>query len=98
MNTKNSVSQITTTPFPASRKVYVKGEIHPDLWVAMREIQLSEQAKEPDFWVYDTSGAYTDTSKKIDINKGLEELRRKWILARGDVEEYAGREVKPEDN
>ena len=72
--------------------------MHPDLWVGMREIQLSEQAKENDFWVYDTSGPYSDTSRKIDINKGLNELRRKWILNRDDVEEYSGRAVKPEDN
>ena len=97
-NASQNLNQITTTPFPASRKVYVRGEMYPDLWVGMREVQLSEQAKEQDFWVYDTSGPYTDTSKKIDINKGLDELRRKWILSRGDIEEYSGRAVKPEDN
>ncbi len=35
---------------------------------------------------------------EIDINKGLPELRKPWIVARGDVEFYQGREVKPEDN
>ncbi len=97
-NNKSKIDKITTTPFPASRKVYVKGEMHEDLWVGMREIELSKEAKEQDFWVYDTSGPYSDTSKNIDIYKGLEELRRKWILARGDVEEYDGRQLKPEDN
>src|SRR5205823_5285022 len=29
---------------------------------------------------------------------GLPELRRQWILARGDVVEIEGREIKPEDN
>src|SRR3546814_2188776 len=29
---------------------------------------------------------------------GLPQLRREWQLARGDVEEYAARDVKPEDN
>ena len=48
--------------------------------------------------VYDTSGPYSDPAIEIDINRGLAELRRPWILARGDVEEIAGREVKPEDN
>ena len=91
-------SEITTTPFPASSKVFVEGEIHPDVRVAMREIALSEKANEPNFRVYDTSGAFSDASKTVDIKKGLEELRRKWILSRGDVEEYSGREVKPEDN
>ncbi len=30
--------------------------------------------------------------------EGLPALRRDWILKRGDVEEYDGREVKPQDN
>ncbi len=34
----------------------------------------------------------------IDIQAGLAPLRREWQLARGDVEEYTPREVKPEDN
>ena len=29
---------------------------------------------------------------------GLPQLRRDWIMARGDVEEYDAREIKPEDN
>ena len=32
------------------------------------------------------------------MRDGLPALRRQWIIARGDVEEYEGREVKPEDN
>src|SRR3546814_16126579 len=29
---------------------------------------------------------------------GLPALRRDWIMARGDVEEYQGRAIRPEDN
>jgi phosphomethylpyrimidine synthase len=47
---------------------------------------------------YDTSGPYSDPTIQIDINRGLPELRKPWILARSDVEFYQGREVKPEDN
>src|SRR5205085_12124699 len=47
---------------------------------------------------YDTSGPYTDPNIRIDIMAGLPELRRDWILARGDVEEVLQREVRPEDN
>lgn len=90
--------EVTTGPLPSSRKVYVQGEHHPDMWVGMREIMLSEAANEENPWVYDTSGPYTDNSKEVDIQKGLDELRREWIVARGDVEEVSGREVKPEDN
>lgn len=85
----NQKFTVTTGALPASKKIYVDG-------VAMREISLS--GGEPSLTVYDTSGAYTDPSTKIDIYKGLPQLRAEWIKARGDVEAYAGREVKPEDN
>jgi phosphomethylpyrimidine synthase len=48
--------------------------------------------------VYDTSGPYTDPSVTIDVEKGLARDRREWVLERGNVEEYEGRHVKPEDN
>lgn len=90
-------------PFPNSQKVYVEGS-RPDIQVPMREILLSEstgmmgtEVNEP-VRVYDTSGMYTDPRHSIDIHKGLPSFRRPWILERGDVEEYEGREVKPEDN
>ncbi len=61
-----------------------------------REVPLS--GGEPPVRLYDTSGPYTDDSVEIDIDKGLAGLRRDWILARGDVEEYDGRARKPEDD
>ncbi|MDE2585648.1 MAG: phosphomethylpyrimidine synthase ThiC, partial [Betaproteobacteria bacterium] len=66
--------------------------------VAMREIALEAASGEPPVRVYDTSGPYTDPAASIDIAAGLPALRREWILARGDVEDYAARHVKPEDN
>ena len=80
---------VTTGSLPASRKVHIEG-------VAMREIAVS--GGEPSLVVYDTSGPYTDVNAKIDIYAGLPKLRDEWIRARGDVEEYDGRPVKPEDN
>src|SRR6478735_12437030 len=47
---------------------------------------------------YDTSGAWGDPSIKCDVRDGLPALRRDWIVARGDVEEYQGRDVSPVDN
>ncbi|HEV2548874.1 MAG TPA: phosphomethylpyrimidine synthase ThiC [Stellaceae bacterium] len=90
--------RVTTGPFPASRKIYAPGRLHSELAVAMREIDLEPSAGEPPVRVYDTSGPYSDPAAAIDIMQGLPELRRPWILARGDVEEYRGRDVKPEDN
>ncbi len=90
--------KVTTGPFPASRKVHVAGDCHPDLRVAMREIDLEAASGEPPVRAYDTSGPYSDPAAQTDINKGLPELRKAWIVARGDVEFYQGREVRPEDN
>ena len=89
--------------FPGSKKVYVAGS-RPDIKVPMREIELSpttgafgEEENLP-VRVYDTSGPYTDPNYVVDITKGLPAIRSTWIHERADVEEYEGREIKPEDN
>ncbi|MDP3458749.1 MAG: phosphomethylpyrimidine synthase ThiC, partial [Hyphomonas sp.] len=87
---------VTTGPLPASRKVYTHPA--PGLAVPRREIDLHPSANEPPLPVYDTSGPYSDPAVTIDVEKGLARARRDWILARGGVEEYEGRDVKPEDN
>jgi phosphomethylpyrimidine synthase len=89
--------------FPNSKKVYEQGS-DPSIQVPMREIQLSstitDQSETPNapIRVYDTSGPYTDPICEIDLHKGLPSVRQNWILMRDDVEDYDGREVKPEDN
>ncbi|EGQ25992.1 phosphomethylpyrimidine synthase ThiC [Mammaliicoccus sciuri] len=89
--------------FPASRKVYVQGS-RSDLLVPMREIELSPTVTEQDefpnepFRVYDTSGKYTEAGYEVDIKKGLPAIKENWIWERNDVEEYEGRQVKPQDN
>jgi len=89
--------------FPNSQKVYIQGS-REDLRVPMREITLSPtensrgiEINEP-VRVYDTSGPYTDTTLHTNIEEGLYPHRQAWIVDRGDVEFYEGREVKPEDN
>lgn len=90
----NSESKITREPFPASKKVYVKGKIH-NINVAMREISLEDTvdkfngttSKNDPITVYDTSGPYTDSSVEIDVKKGIEPIRQDWIMGRGDVEQ-----------
>jgi len=89
---------VTCGPLPASRKIHVAGDIHKDVHVAMREIDLEASAKEPPLAVYDTSGPYSDPAVNIDIRMGLAPLRAKWIKARGDVEEIPGRAQRPEDD
>ncbi|MEQ9661264.1 MAG: phosphomethylpyrimidine synthase ThiC [Parasphingopyxis sp.] len=87
---------VTTGPIRGSRKVHVAAHSGSGIRVAMREIDL--EGGEPSIRVYDTSGPYTDPEANIDIMAGLPALRREWIEARGDVESYDARDVKPEDN
>ena len=92
------------TPLPNSRRVYVEGT-DKSVLVPLREISLnvtksfngSIEVNEP-LRVYDASGPWGDPAYHGDVRDGLPALRRDWIIARGDVEEYQGRDVKPEDN
>jgi len=95
---KNITPTVTTGPLPASRKIYIPGEIHADIRVPMREISVHPTSGEPPVTVYDSSGIYTVEGADISIDQGLPEPRRNWVLARGDVEAYQGRQVRPEDN
>ncbi|WP_427109194.1 phosphomethylpyrimidine synthase ThiC [Lysinibacillus xylanilyticus] len=103
MTTVSDKNITIMSSFEGSKKVYVEGS-RPDILVPMREIALSpttgsfgEEENAP-VRVYDTSGLYTDPAYKVDIMKGLPALRSAWIKERGDVEEYEGRTIKPEDN
>ena len=87
---------VTTGPIRGSKKVWVPAQGNAQVKVAMREIHL--EGGEAPVRVYDTSGPYTDPDVEIDISKGLAPIRREWQLARGDIEEYTPRDVKPEDN
>ena len=89
---------VTTGALPSSRKIFAIPDTAPDLRVPLREIILSEGAGEPNLPVYDTSGPYTDPNVVIDVNAGLSRARIAWVKERGGVEEYDGRDVKPEDN
>ncbi|MEJ7617047.1 MAG: phosphomethylpyrimidine synthase ThiC [Pyrinomonadaceae bacterium] len=89
---------------PNSQKIYVAGQ-HAGVRVPFREI-TQEQTRHannrleenPPVRVYDTSGVWDDPAVRCDVREGLPALRREWIIARADVEEYTGRDVKPEDD
>jgi len=86
-----STSSLDRSPLPGSKKVYVPGP--RDMRVPFREIALSptrglrgEAELNPPFRVYDTSGPYTDPTVSIDLEAGLPELRRPWILGRAEYD------------
>ena len=103
--TKELFEPHSSEQLPASKRVYVTGQLHPDIRVPMRQIQISPtklnecdvRVNQP-VRVYDCSGPWGDPAFTGTSDEGLPALRRDWILKRGDVEEYAGREVKPMDN
>ncbi len=85
---------ISRQPFPGSKKIYVNGELYPEIEVTMRAITLNPTMvngkvveQNAPVAVYDTSGPYTDPDIEIDITKGLEPIRQKWILQRGGVKD-----------
>ncbi len=94
--------EVTTGALPSSRKTYIAGEKFPDINVPVREIDLHPTANEPPVPVYDASGPYTDPKVTIDVEKGLARPRTAWVKERakeyGNIEEYDGRDVRPEDN
>ena len=90
---------IPTGERAGSRKVYVAGELYPDIRVPFREVAVHPSANEPPVTIYDSSGPYTDPTVTIDIKKGLPLVKSSWQLDRGDIAPVANpREVKPEDN
>jgi len=105
ISTKDANEPHSSEQLPNSKRVYLQGQIHPDVQVPVREITVSETksytgavtANEP-VRVYDCSGPWGDPTFAGKSDEGLPALRSKWIQARGDVQEYDGREVKPMDN
>ncbi|SNS48225.1 hydroxymethylpyrimidine synthase [Belliella buryatensis] len=88
---------ISTSPFPASKKVYLDGQLNA-IKVPAREISLHDTkalikggtaSQNPPVTVYDTSGPYTDPSYQVNLEKGLPRNFEKWTLRRGDVEYLA---------
>src|SRR2546430_1902606 len=101
---KPQIDRSTDQALPNSRRIYVNGK-QPGVRVPFREIDQNptrnfrdELEENPPVRVYDTSGRYGDRSLRTDVREGLPQLRREWIVSRGDTEEYEGREIKPIDD
>lgn len=94
----NDGLKVSTGPFPASKKLYLKGSLFPDIRVPAREVALSEGAPIPEVLLYDTSGIYSESNANIDISQGLASAMPEWPMLEESCENYAGRAVKSEDN
>jgi len=101
---KPQLDQSADQALPNSRRIYIDGQ-QPGVRVPFREIDQNptrnfknELEENPPVRVYDTSGPYGDPSMRADVRAGLAQLRRDWIINRGDVEEYEGRSIQPIDD
>ena len=94
----------TDQQLPHSHRVYIQGR-QPGVRVPFREISQNQTRNFDNTMednapvrVYDTSGPWGDPAVNGDVREGLPSLRRHWILSRGDVEEYQGRDTQPIDD
>lgn len=89
------IADIDINNYPDSEKIYVEGNLYPEIRVGMRQViqhptvtikegERIERQNEP-VAIYDTSGPYTDPAYKHDINAGLPRNREKWVIERGDT-------------
>jgi phosphomethylpyrimidine synthase len=62
-------------------KVYVGGS-DPSIRVPRRAVTLTDGTVHT---LYDTSGPYTDSESSLDIRRGLQPLRERWIAGRNDT-------------
>ena len=92
-----SPHKITTGPLSGSCKIYTSPAGYPEISVPHRSISI-EDKENPKFFVYDSSGPYTENDADIDLRKGLRRNRENWIKERNDCESYEGRAIKSEDN
>ena len=73
------------------------GTLFPEIRVAMRKVEQVPSTTfengekvitpNPDVYIYDTSGPFSDPNIEVDLKKGLPRLREEWIVKRGDVEQ-----------
>ena len=94
METKND------KPYAQREKVYLNGNIYPDIRVGMQRVNLTPTVTVEDgkrcvspnapVLIYDTSGPFSDPAVQVDLKRGLPRMREPWITARGDVEQLDG--------
>ncbi len=88
------IKNIELASYPNSKKIYIDGKLFP-IKVGMRQINLCPTVKfengkriqhdNKPVIVYDTSGPFTDSDQKVNINEGLPRLREQWIIQRNDT-------------
>lgn len=63
----------------SSKKIYIKGVLHPSVEVGMKELTLQNDKK---VLLYDTTGVYGEQDYVAQTDKGIKKLRAPWIEKR----------------
>ena len=81
-----------TKPYAHREKVYISGNIFPDIKVGMQKVNLTPTVEmvngekvirsNAPLYIYDTGGPYTDEHLSTDPRKGIGRIRQAWIEAR----------------
>lgn len=86
--------------YPGSEKIYIPGQIYPQIRVGMRRVKLTptvtkdqnglrHYSENAPVVLYDTSGAYSDPNSDIDLKRGLPRIRAGWGAERKDIEQLS---------
>ncbi|MFI3244071.1 MAG: phosphomethylpyrimidine synthase, partial [Akkermansia sp.] len=90
--------------YTGSKRIYVQGQLFPDIQVAMREVELEDttfpdgttEPNEP-VRIYDCSGPWGDDAFEGHAEQGLPALRQAWITKRNDVQLDADGKLEAKD-
>jgi phosphomethylpyrimidine synthase len=90
---KDILTSTSRDVLPNSFRVYVAGQVHKDLRVPFRKVELSptqknngdQEANDP-VMLYDTSGPWGDSEFSGNTSQGIPEIRKAWIQNRADTE------------
>lgn len=87
--------------YPGSHRVYVQGNLFPEVQVAMREVEQGDTVfpdgtteKNAPVRLYDCSGPWGDDAFAGSVEQGIPALRAAWIAARNDVVREADGSLK----
>ena len=71
--------ELFNDPQSATEKIYVNGQLYPDVRVGMRQVNLTNGER---VVLYDTTGVYTEPGYEADTDRGIPQTRAGWIAAR----------------
>ena len=100
---KRQPDSSTDQQLPNSRRIYIDGTQPGCVSLFARSIRTLRVTSRTSWkrippCAYTRPLVLTAIRVRTDVREGLAQLRREWIIGRGDVEEYEGRSIQPIDD